>query len=269
MERQLDDPGAVAQVDEDHAAVVAPAVDPAGHAHVLTHARGIQLPGPGVAVQVGAWWSHKRSPDVVHDGFGRDELVLATVAIAKLDAFVAEDGNVAGAAARGLLELALEAAPGEFESCRVARAARVGGELERRRPCAPARRRRRGRRRLRPAAAAWTPSASARPRRPSPCRACAGRRSPRPGRRSDRRRRACSAPLPARRTGTRTACACSSRARARASCRPCRPGRRPAAGPGPRRSGRGPPAGGGRSAAAPWPSPAAWARAWRRTRAAG
>ena len=103
------------------AAVVAPAVDPAGHAHVLADARGVELAGPGVAVRVGAWWSHNRSPDVVHDGFGRDELVLTAVAVAKLDAFVAEDGNVAGAGARGLLELALEAAPGEFESCRCGR----------------------------------------------------------------------------------------------------------------------------------------------------
>ena len=59
VERQLDDPGAVAQVDEDDAAMVAPAVHPPGHAHVLIHPRGIQLAGPGVAVQVGAWWSHK------------------------------------------------------------------------------------------------------------------------------------------------------------------------------------------------------------------
>ena len=94
---ELDDPGAVAQVDEDDAAVVAAAVDPAGHAHVLAHARGVELAGPGVAVRVGAWWSHKRSPDVVHDGFGGDELVLTAVAIAQLDAVVAEDGNVAGA----------------------------------------------------------------------------------------------------------------------------------------------------------------------------
>ena len=39
------------------AAVVAPAVDPAGHAHVLADACGVELPGPGVAVRVRAWWS--------------------------------------------------------------------------------------------------------------------------------------------------------------------------------------------------------------------
>ena len=71
------------------------------------------------------------APDVVHDGVGLDDLVLAALAVAQLDAVVAEDGNVAGAAARGLLELALEAAAAEFESCVVAGAAGVGGELER------------------------------------------------------------------------------------------------------------------------------------------
>ena len=79
------------------AAVVAAAMDPAGHAHALADACGVELAGPGVAVRVGAWWSQSRSPDVVHDGFGRDDLVLAALAIAQLDAVVAEDGNVAGA----------------------------------------------------------------------------------------------------------------------------------------------------------------------------
>src|SRR4051794_41433179 len=67
----------------------------------------------------------------MHDGLGRDDLVLAPLAVAQLDAFVAEDGNVAGAAARGLLELTLHAAAGEFESCAVAGAAGVRGQPER------------------------------------------------------------------------------------------------------------------------------------------
>src|SRR6185437_6695999 len=58
MEDELDDPGAVAQVDEDQPAVVAAAVDPAGDADLLPHARGVELAGPGVAVQVRAWRSH-------------------------------------------------------------------------------------------------------------------------------------------------------------------------------------------------------------------
>ena len=57
MEDELDDPGAVAQVDEDQAAVVAAAMDPAGDAHVLADACGVELAGPGVAIRIGAWWS--------------------------------------------------------------------------------------------------------------------------------------------------------------------------------------------------------------------
>jgi hypothetical protein len=34
VERELQEPGTVAQVDEDDPAVVAPPVHPAGHAHV-------------------------------------------------------------------------------------------------------------------------------------------------------------------------------------------------------------------------------------------
>src|SRR4029079_19395966 len=52
MEDELHDPRAVAQVDEDQAAVVAPPVHPAGHAHGLPDARGGQLATPGVAVAV-------------------------------------------------------------------------------------------------------------------------------------------------------------------------------------------------------------------------
>ena len=51
VEDELDDAGAVAQVDEDQPAVVAPAVDPAGHAHALADAGGVELAGPGVAVR--------------------------------------------------------------------------------------------------------------------------------------------------------------------------------------------------------------------------
>ena len=47
-------------------------------------------------------------------------------------ALVAEDRNVAGAGAVGLLELALQRAPAELEPRGVPGAARVGGEPERR-----------------------------------------------------------------------------------------------------------------------------------------
>ena len=53
VEDDLQDARAVAQVDEHQAAVVAAAVHPAGHAHVLADARGVQLAGPCVAVGVG------------------------------------------------------------------------------------------------------------------------------------------------------------------------------------------------------------------------
>ena len=52
MEHELDDPGAIAQVDEDQAAVVAAAVHPAGHAGLGVGAVGGQLAAPRVAVAV-------------------------------------------------------------------------------------------------------------------------------------------------------------------------------------------------------------------------
>ena len=53
MDDELHEPGAVAQVDEDQPAVVAAAMDPAGHPHRVADARGAQVAGPGVAVAVG------------------------------------------------------------------------------------------------------------------------------------------------------------------------------------------------------------------------
>ena len=57
VEDELDDAGAVAEVDEDEAAVVAAAMDPAGHAHVLADTSCVELTGPGVTVRVRAWRS--------------------------------------------------------------------------------------------------------------------------------------------------------------------------------------------------------------------
>ena len=53
MDDELHEPGAVAQVDEDQTAVVAAAMDPAGHPHRVADARGAQVAGPGVAEAVG------------------------------------------------------------------------------------------------------------------------------------------------------------------------------------------------------------------------
>ena len=50
---ELHEARAVAQVDEDQPAVVAAAVDPAGHADLGAAARGGQVAGPGVAEGVG------------------------------------------------------------------------------------------------------------------------------------------------------------------------------------------------------------------------
>jgi hypothetical protein len=58
VEDELDEPRAVAQVDEDQPAVVAAAVDPARDADLLADARGVELAAPGVAVAVGARRPH-------------------------------------------------------------------------------------------------------------------------------------------------------------------------------------------------------------------
>src|SRR5262249_24316463 len=55
---QLQEPAAVAQVDEDQPAMVAAAVHPAGDADAIADARGPELAGPGVAVGVGARRPH-------------------------------------------------------------------------------------------------------------------------------------------------------------------------------------------------------------------
>ena len=54
MEDELHEARAVAQVDEDQPAVVAAAVDPAGHADLVADAGGVEGAGPGVAEGVGA-----------------------------------------------------------------------------------------------------------------------------------------------------------------------------------------------------------------------
>ena len=117
-------PGAVAQVDEDQPAVVAAAVHPAGDAHGLAPARRPQLAAPGVAVARwprGGLTSGPCADAAVHRPCrGSTVLLLARLHVLERRALVAEDGNVAGAGAVGLLELALERAAGELESGRAA-----------------------------------------------------------------------------------------------------------------------------------------------------
>ena len=62
VEDELDDPGAVAQVDEDQPAVVAAAMHPAGDADGRVDVAGAQLAGPGVAEGVGARRPHRGLP---------------------------------------------------------------------------------------------------------------------------------------------------------------------------------------------------------------
>ena len=97
VEDELEDARAVAQVDEDQAAVVAAAVDPARHADALAGARGVELARPGVAVRVGAGRPHSPWRDVVHDGVGLHLSLLAGLHVLQRRTLVAEDGNVAGA----------------------------------------------------------------------------------------------------------------------------------------------------------------------------
>src|SRR5207248_1475031 len=60
VEDELDEPAAVAQVDEDQVAVVAAAVDPAGEADVALRVAAAQVAAPGVAVGVRARRSFHR-----------------------------------------------------------------------------------------------------------------------------------------------------------------------------------------------------------------
>ena len=59
VEHELDDPRAVAEVDEDQAAVVSPPVDPPGDAHRLARVGEREAPAPVIAEPV----RHRRSHD--------------------------------------------------------------------------------------------------------------------------------------------------------------------------------------------------------------
>ena len=193
VEDELQDAAAVAQVDEDQAAVVAAAVHPARDAHLVADARARRARRPrrrGTRWRAAGASDLHASADEVHDGVGLDGPLLAGLHVLQRGALVAEDRDEAGAGPVGLLELALQRAPGELEPRGVARPAGVGGQAVGGRAAArPSRRRRRGRAaRARPAAAARR-AGSARRRPPSPCRASAARRSAPSARRSARRRR--------------------------------------------------------------------------------
>ncbi len=137
MEDELKDARAVAHVDEDQPAVVAPAVHPAGHARLGVGAVGRQLAAPDVAVFV-------RPRRVLHscasgaqnlgDHVGESGVVL----IARLHVLqpgrtvLADDRHVAGADPVGVPELALQRPAGELELRLEPGAARLNRQLERR-----------------------------------------------------------------------------------------------------------------------------------------
>ena len=93
VEDELDEAGAVAQVDEDQAAVVAAAVDPAGDPHLGVDPVGEHLAAPGVAVGIRARRRHSERPaglarHLVDQVRGVDRALLAARHVAQLHAAV-------------------------------------------------------------------------------------------------------------------------------------------------------------------------------------
>ena len=136
MEDELDEPGAVAQVDEDQAAVVAAAVDPAGDPHLGVDPVAQHLAAPGVAKAVGAQGrrlAHGSPPVSSSISFAVSTGRCSPRGhVAQLRRAVGlEDQHAAGADPVGVLELALEAAPGEVELGREPGVAQLGRQRHR------------------------------------------------------------------------------------------------------------------------------------------
>ena len=120
MEDELDDAGAVAQVDEDQPAVVAAAVDPAGDPHLGIDPVAQHFAAPGVAVAVraqGRRLAHASPPVISSTRLPVSTgALLAAVHVAQLGAAVGlEDQHPPGADPGRLFELPLEAAPGQID----------------------------------------------------------------------------------------------------------------------------------------------------------
>ena len=195
VEDELHDARAVAQIDEDQPAVVAPAMHPAGHPGLGVRPLGGQLAAPGIAVAVGA----RR---MLHSGRCPRRIVGITfrssvsrcspdsMSLSVATPFVADDRHPAGVDAIGVLELALERAAGQLDLGLQPGPARLARQLERPRACCPARRARR----TDPPLPGGPQLAGGQQhpldaRRPAAGRAWAGRPAARSGRRSGRRRR--------------------------------------------------------------------------------
>ena len=130
VEHELQQAGAVAEVDEDQPAVVAPAVHPAGHAHLVAGAVGAQLAGPGLAVAGSARGPHAGRRRAARPPAPRrlHLVLLAAVHVLQLRSLVAQNRNVASMQPVRVLELALERAPGQFDLRVQARLAHLGGD---------------------------------------------------------------------------------------------------------------------------------------------
>ncbi len=133
VEHELDHAAAVAEVDEDEIAVVAPARDPAGETHLATDVGGAQLPRIGVAKHQEPFPRRAASPS--RQAGGGEVLFPAAVHGAQAhevgaDLVEAEKHGERRAAAAGLLELALGAAPGEVQLGGQAGPAQLLGKAE-------------------------------------------------------------------------------------------------------------------------------------------
>ena len=129
MEDQLDHARAVAQVDEDQAAVVAAAVDPSGDPRLRLDAIAEHLAAPGVAVAVGAQRREACRGALIHPSRSRRSELLDQIGRVYLALLAAESScreaapspsasrmtRVRGADPVRMLQLALEAPPAEVE----------------------------------------------------------------------------------------------------------------------------------------------------------
>ena len=215
VDHELRDPGAVAQVDEDEAAVVAAARGPARERLARADVLGAQLPAHEIAP------AHARQSA---EDLGVAERSRPARPGRRRTASPAGRSRSWRRRAARLGQLALQRPARVVGVRRDTPPARRARRASARRPAAGRRRRERRRRRSSAARPSRrrppSRSAAARDLRRSRRRASAARRSPRRARRSARRRRSSSSRCPSGRRTPRS-CACSSRARAPGSGRAC------------------------------------------------
>ena len=137
----------VAQIDEDQAAVVAPAMNPAGHAHPLADLGGAEVPPPtGCDSGSGAATSRPAPPSRPHRSLGKRHrlvgagraLLVAGLHVLDLD-HASDDHGRAGADAVGIGRADLQRASRLLDLCAQPPLAQALGERERRAPSRGAR----------------------------------------------------------------------------------------------------------------------------------